>query len=52
MRGVASVLAQTQAADPGRFAAVESMIADANRCWRSDNGLLVVPIRHEILIAR
>jgi hypothetical protein len=51
MRGVASILAQTQAADPDRFAAVESMIADANRCGR-DNGLLVASIRHEILIAR
>jgi hypothetical protein len=50
MRGVASILAQkTQATDPDRFAAVESMIADVNRCGRSDNG---VPIRHEILIAR
>ena len=28
MRGVASILAQTQAADPDRCAAVESMIAD------------------------
>ena len=51
MRGVASILAQTQAADPSPFAAVKSMIADVNRSWRSDNGLLVVPIRHEILIA-
>ena len=52
MRGVASILAQAQAADPDRFAAVESMIADLNRCRRNDNGLLVVPIRHEILTAR
>lgn len=52
MWGVTSILAQTQAADPSRFAAVESMIADANRSWRSDNGLFVVPIRREILIAR
>jgi hypothetical protein len=46
MCGVASIL------NPDRFAAVESIIADADRCGRSDNGLLVVPIRHEILIAR
>jgi hypothetical protein len=52
MRSVASILAQTRAADPDRCAAVESMIADVNRCGRSDDGLLVVPIRHEILIAR
>jgi hypothetical protein len=52
MRGIASILVQSQADDPDRFAAVESMIADVNRCGRSDNGLLVVPIRHEILIAR
>jgi hypothetical protein len=32
--------------------AVESMIADVNRCWRSDNGLLVVPIRREMLMVR
>jgi hypothetical protein len=51
MRGVAGILAQTRAADPSPFAAVKSMIADVNRSWRSDNGLLVVPIRHEILIA-
>jgi hypothetical protein len=51
MRGVASIVAQTQAADPSPFAAVESMIADLNRSWRSDHGVLVVPIRHEILIA-
>jgi hypothetical protein len=30
MRGVASILAQTQTADPDRFTAVESMIADVN----------------------
>ena len=52
MRGLASILAQTQAADPDQFAAVESMIADVKRCGRSDNGLLVVSIRHELLIAR
>jgi hypothetical protein len=52
MRGVASILAQTQAADPDQFAAVESMIADVKRCGRSDNGLLVVPIRYELPIAR
>ena len=52
MRGVASILAQTQMADPNRFVAVESMIADVKRCGRSDNGLLVVPIRYELLIAR
>jgi len=52
MRGVASILAQTQAADPDRFATVQSMIADVKRCGRSDNCLLVVPIRDEILLAR
>ena len=46
MWGVASIL------DPDPFTAVESMVADVNRCGRSDNGLLVVPIDHEILIAR
>ncbi len=51
MRGVASILAQTQAADPDRCAAVEGMIADVKRCGRSDNGLLVVPIRYELPIA-
>jgi hypothetical protein len=30
MRGVASILAQMQAADPDRFAAIESMMADVN----------------------
>jgi hypothetical protein len=52
MRGVASILAQTQAADPDQFAAIESMIADVKRCGRSDNSLLVVPIRYETLIAK
>jgi hypothetical protein len=42
MRGVASILAQTQAADPDRSAAVENMIAGVNRYGRSDNGLLAV----------
>ncbi|MDB5604375.1 MAG: hypothetical protein JWP25_1275 [Bradyrhizobium sp.] len=51
MRGVASILAQTQAADPDRFAAVESMMADVKRRGRSDNGLLAVPIHYEMLIA-
>lgn len=49
MRGVANILVHTQAADPDRFKAIERMIADVNRCWRSDDGLLVVPIRHEYL---
>jgi hypothetical protein len=52
MRGVANILAQTQTADPDRLAAVESMIADVNRCGRSHNGLLVVATHYEILIAR
>ena len=52
MRGVASILAQTQAADPDRFAAVESVIADVKRRGRSDNSLLVVSIHYETLIAR
>jgi hypothetical protein len=30
MRGVASILAQMQAADPDRSAAIESMMADVN----------------------
>ena len=30
MRGVASILAQMQAADSDRFAAIESMMADVN----------------------
>jgi hypothetical protein len=52
MPGIASIFAQTQAADPDRLAVVESsMVADVNRCGRSDNRLLIVPIRHEILIA-
>ena len=39
MRGVASTLAQTQAADPDRFAPVESMTADVTPCGRNDDGL-------------
>jgi hypothetical protein len=44
MRGVASTLAQTQAADPHRFAPVESMTADVTPCGRNDDGPLVVPV--------
>jgi hypothetical protein len=44
MWGVASIVAQTQAADPDGFAPVESMAADVNPCGRNDDGLLVVPI--------
>jgi hypothetical protein len=52
MRGVASILAQTRAAEPDRFAAVESVIADVKRRGRSDDGLLVISIDYETLIAR
>jgi hypothetical protein len=51
MRGVAGILALTQATDPNRFAAVESMFPDVNRRRRSDESLLVVLVRLEILIA-
>ncbi|WP_168213080.1 MULTISPECIES: hypothetical protein [unclassified Bradyrhizobium] len=38
--------------DPDPSVTVESMIADVNFCRRSAYGLWVVPIRHELLIAR
>jgi hypothetical protein len=50
MRGVASILAQTRTADPARGVRAHDRARESAR--RSDDGLLVVPIRHEILIAR
>jgi hypothetical protein len=38
MRSVTSIFTQSQALIPTGSRAVESMIADVNRCWRSDNG--------------
>ena len=40
MWGVASTLAQTQAADSDRFAPVESMTAGVTPCGRNDDGLI------------
>jgi hypothetical protein len=48
MRGVAGIFVQTEAADPDQF----SLITDVNRCWRSEEGLLVVPDSPQVRVAR
>jgi hypothetical protein len=52
MRGVTAFSSNRKRLIPTGSRAVDSMIAGMNRCWRSDNGLLVVPIHCEILMAR
>jgi hypothetical protein len=52
MRGVAGIFVQTQAADPDQFEAIGRLITNVNRCWRSEEGLLVVPDSPQVRVAR